>query len=81
MAFSATLKRQSLMGNMRVEVWDVNFASVTTGSFSSGIGQVDHISFNNEVSEAQGLATNSGSDITVAGVTSNDVGTVMIVGI
>lgn len=81
MAFSATLKRQSLMGNMRVEVWDVDFASVTTGTFSCGIGQVDHISFNNEVSEAQGLATNSGSSITVAGVTSSDVGTVMIVGL
>ncbi len=81
MAFSATLKRQSLMGNMRVEVWELDFASVTTGTFSAGLGTIDHVSFNNETTEAQGLVTKSGSDITVAGVTSSDVGTIIVFGL
>lgn len=81
MAFSATLKRQSLMGNVRVEVWELDFASVTTGTFSAGLGTIDHVSFNNGTSEAQGLVTKSGSAITVASVTSNDVGTIMVVGL
>lgn len=81
MAFSATLKRQSLMGNLKVQVWDVDFAAVTTGTIESGLTEVDHISFNNLVSEAQGLSTKSGSDVTISGVTASDTGTVLIVGI
>lgn len=81
MAFSATLKRKSLMGNMRVEVWELDFASVTTGTFSAGLGTIDHVSFNNETTEAQGLVTKSGSEITVSGVTSSDVGTIIVFGL
>lgn len=80
MAFSATLKRKSLMGNLRVEIWDLDFAGVTTGTFSAGLGIIDHLSFNNETTEGQGLVTNSGSSITVASVTSSDVGTIMVIG-
>lgn len=81
MAFSATLKRQSLMGNMRVEVWDFNSAGVTTGSFSAGIGLVDHVSMNNEVTEGDGKVVKNGSLVTLSGLTSNDTGTVFVVGI
>lgn len=81
MAFSATLKRQTLMGNLRVQIWDVDFAGVTTGTIKSGLTSVDHISFNNAVSEDLGISSASGSDVTVSGVTSDDTGTVMIVGI
>lgn len=80
MAFSATLKRKSLMGNLRVEIWELDFAGVTTGTFSAGLGTIDHVSFNNGTSEAQGLVTKSGSSVTVASVTSSDVGTIMVVG-
>lgn len=81
MAFSATLKIKSLMGNLRVEIWELDFAGVTTGTFSAGLGDIDHVSFNNGTTEAQGLVTKSGSAITVASVTSNDVGTIMVVGL
>lgn len=69
------------MGNLRVEIWELDFASVTTGTFSAGLGTIDHVSFNNGTTEAQGLVTKSGSAITVAGVTSDDVGTIMVVGL
>ncbi len=81
MAFSATLKRESIWGNLRVQIWDVDFDSVTTGTIASGLSSVDHISFNNGVSEAQGLSVASGSNVTVSGVTANDTGTVLIVGL
>lgn len=81
MAFSATLKRQSLMGSLKVQIWDVSFASVTTGTIASGLSEVDHISFNNEVSDDHGISSSSGSNITISSVTSNDTGTVMIVGV
>lgn len=81
MAFSANLKRQTLMGNLRVQIWEVDFAGVTTGVIASGLSAVDHISFNNEVSEDQGLSVADGSNVTISGVTSDDTGTVMIVGV
>lgn len=81
MAFSATLKRQSLMGNLRVQIWDVDFDGVTTGTIKSGLSAVDHISFANAVSDDHGILAASGSDVTISSVTSNDTGTVMIVGI
>lgn len=69
------------MGNLKVQIWEVNFASVTTGTIKSGLSQVDHISFSNEVSDDHGIASKSGSDVTISSVTSNDTGTVLIVGI
>lgn len=81
MAFSATLKRKSLMGNLRVEIWDLNFAGVTTGTFSAGMGTIDHIDFNNEISESQGLVVNTGSSITVSSVVSGDVGSIIVIGL
>jgi len=55
MAFSATLKRKSLMGNLRVEIWELDFAGVTTGTFSAGLGDIDHVSFNNGKLKLKGL--------------------------
>lgn len=81
MAFSATKKRDTLIGNLRAQIWTVNFASVTSGTFSCGLGEVDHISFMNNVSDDQGIWTASGSTITASSVTSNDTGTVLIIGV
>ena len=80
MAFSASKVSRSLAGNVVIEIWSWNADSVTTGSFSCGLGTVFHISPNNLVTEDVGLWTVSGSSITVVGVTSSDTGTVMVVG-
>lgn len=82
MAFSATLKRRTLMGNLRAEVWEFDSAGVTTGSFVAGMGQVDHVQINNEVTEADGKAVvSSNNTITLSGLTSNDTGTVLVIGL
>jgi hypothetical protein len=80
MAFSASRLSRSIAGNVIKEVWSWNAASVTTGSFSAGMGTIQHISPNNNVTEDVGKWTSSGSTVTVSGVTSNDTGTVEVTG-
>jgi len=80
MAFSATKQSRSIAGNVVIEIWSWNADAVTTGSFSCGLGTVQHISSNNEVTEDLGKWVDTGSLITVTGVTSGDTGTVMVVG-
>ena len=80
MAFSATKKARTLAGNIVMEVWAWDAASVTTGAFTCGLGTVLHISSNNNVTEDVGKWTVSGSTVTVTAVTSSDTGTVMVLG-
>lgn len=80
MAFSSERLIRSDAGNVMIEVWSWNAASVTTGTISTGLSTILHISSNNLVTEDVGKWTASGQTVTVSGVTSSDTGTVMIVG-
>ena len=88
MTFSASRTSRSLIGTKIMEVWALNFASVTSGTFKTGLSQVESAVFNNEVSEAQGLVqknTSTGSNsvagsIYASGVTSSDTGTLVVTG-
>lgn len=80
MAFSSALKARSIAGNLVMEVHSWNAASVTSGTINTGLGTILHASVNNEVSEGQGLAVPSGSNVALSGVTSNDTGTIVVIG-
>lgn len=80
MAFSSARVKSDIHGTMRCEVYTWNAASVTTGTIKTGLSSIIHISPNNLVTEDIGKWVNSGGDVTVSGVTSNDTGTVMIFG-
>jgi hypothetical protein len=80
MAFSSSLKSRSMMGNLVVEIWAWSAASVTTGTISTGIKNIMHKSSNNDVTEDTGLWVNTDQLVTVTGVTSNDTGTLMVIG-
>jgi hypothetical protein len=80
MAFSSTIQDRNYLGNLAVEIHSWNAASVTTGTISTGLSSVLHISSNNLVTEDVGKWTSSGGVVTVSGVTSNDTGTVMVYG-
>lgn len=80
MAFSSSLKARSIAGNVRIEVWSFDSDSVTTGTIETGIGTIHHVSLNNEVTEGDGKATKSGSTVTLSGLTSDDTGTILVVG-
>jgi hypothetical protein len=80
MAFSASRLNRSVDGNTVREIWAWNCASVTTGSFTVGLGTILHKVSNNDVTEDVGKLTHSGSTVTISGVTSNDTGTIEVVG-
>jgi hypothetical protein len=80
MAFSAERLNRSVDGNTVREIWAWNAAGVTTGSFSVGLGTILHKVSNNDVTEDVGKLTHSGSTVTISGVTSNDTGTIEVVG-
>lgn len=80
MAFSSERISRTIAGNVIIEVWSFNAASVTSGSINTGLGTVQHVSVNNYASEGQGLATVSGSTVSLSSVVSNDTGTIVVVG-
>jgi hypothetical protein len=88
MAFSASKQGEQLLGAWKTQVYNLNFASVTEGAFKTGLTKVLHAEFVNNTSEAQGLvkpnstlasAAQAGS-VFVSSVTSNDVGTLLVIG-
>jgi len=81
MAFSSVRVKTDIQGTTKVEYWTWNAASVTTGSITSGIGNILHVSSNNLVTEDVGkwVYTTAGV-ITVTGVTSSDTGTLKVEG-
>lgn len=80
MAFSSSKLASTLMGNLRAEIHSCDFASVTEGTVSVGISNIMHMSFTNNVTEDGGLVSKSGQLVTISGVTSNDTGTLLVIG-
>lgn len=80
MAFSSELKGRTLAGNLKIEVHSFSAASVTSGSISAGMGTVLAAILQNEVTEGQGIVARSGQAVSLSGLTSNDTGTVTIIG-
>jgi hypothetical protein len=88
MAFGYTIKKQGVMGDLQYKVYTVDFASVTSGHIPTGLSNVVFATFNNDVSEDGKLEQNrnSGDSATEYGgvllnsFTSNDTGTVFVIG-
>lgn len=80
MAFSSEKKARSLAGNLVMEVHSWSAASVTSGTINTGLGTILHAQVNNLVSEGQGLAVPSGSNVALSSVVSNDTGTLVVIG-
>ena len=80
MAFSSEKKARSLAGNLIIEVHSWNAASVTSGSISTGVPNILHISLKNDVTEANGQAIATGQKVDISSVTANDTGSILVVG-
>lgn len=82
MAFSSTLVSSNVVGNKRELIFSWNSAGVTTGTISTGLSNVEHMSVNNLVTaDKPGKAVvSSAGVITLSGVTSNDTGTILVKG-
>lgn len=87
MAFSKTLQHRGVAGGLAFEIYSVDFASVTSGSFSTGLSDVLFAAFNNYTTEGQGLtkrnydgSTTVKGSVAISSVTSSDVGEVIVFG-
>lgn len=87
MAFSATVKHRDVEGSLQVLYYDLDFASVTSGTIVTSLTHVVHADFINGVTDDQGVVklNSDGSNATpgsvnVSGVTSSDTGSIRIVG-
>ena len=82
MAFSSSSKSYTITGTRKIEIISFNAASVTTGVASSKISHIDSVLINNETSGvvAAQKAAVSGQNITITGLNSNDVGTLVVFG-
>jgi hypothetical protein len=81
MAFSSNRVKSDIQGTTKVEYYTWNAASVTTGTITTGLKNILHISHNNLTSEDVGKWTyDSNGVVTVTGVTSNDIGTLKVEG-
>jgi len=84
MAFSSAKKSRSDAGNVMIEVYSFNAAAVTSGTISAGIGKIQSVSLNNETSGAvagQKAVYDANGLITISGLTSNDIGSIIVIGI
>lgn len=89
MAFSKTKEQEQLLGAIKVQVYSLNFASVTEGHIKTGLDKVYAAVFNNAVTEDQGLikinkdsagtSTELGG-IHISAVTSSDTGELVVIG-
>lgn len=82
MAFSSSTKSQSLAGSLRMETIAFNAAGVTTGVASAHMSHIDCVVICNETSGvvAGQKAAVDGQQITLSGLNSNDVGTLLVIG-
>ena len=88
MAFSATKVYESQIGGKRFQLWDLSHASVTTGTFKTGLKKIDFLAFNNETTEVDGrvlknksaASTAANGDVFTDGFTSNDLASLMVIG-
>ncbi len=82
MAFSYASKSQSIAGSIKIETISFNAASVTTGDLYAHMSHIDSVIICNETSGAVAnqKAVISGNKITLSGLTSSDVGSVVVIG-
>lgn len=88
MAFSYTKQKSGVMGDLQYVVYSVDFASVTSGHIPTGLSNVVFATFNNDVSEDGKLEMNRNSadnaaeygGVLLNSFTSNDTGTVFVIG-
>ena len=90
MAFSATTTKKTVVGDIRLHIFAVNFAGVTGAELKTGLTNVMSAHFSPAVTEEAALVYLNYSDtgstaapgsVYIDGVTSNDTGVVTVFGV
>ena len=83
MTFASTTLHTDCFGALRVKVFDLDFASVTSGSVATGLSKIIHADFTNKTGvtadQAMDWTTTAGT-VAITGVTASDKGTLMVFG-
>lgn len=82
MAFTSTLVRKSVFGNMRIEIYSYVSTGVTTGGITTGLSNIEHTSWKPDTIRASATIDDSTTAglVTLDSITSGDTGTIMVVG-
>ena len=88
MAFSATKKYESQIGGLKFQIWNLNFASVTEGTFKTGMREIYFAAANNETTENDGFdlknksaaSTAANGEMFHTSYTSSDLATLFVIG-
>lgn len=82
MAFSSSKKATTIAGNVKMEVYSFDAASVTSGTVSVGMSTIFAAFVNNGTTAGQGhKVTWDGQLVTISDLTSNDVGQLLVIGV
>lgn len=91
MAFSSTRQRRELFGGLAVEIYEVDFASVTAGTVVSGLKKIFHAQYTPETTDDHGVVNKNSASASateddlgschISGVTSSDTGTLILFGL
>lgn len=81
MVFTSTMTHRTVSGNLRIEVWEWNSAGVTSGNIDTGLGKIVHTNFENKTAQRGTVDdTTTSGRVALTGLTSNDVGRVVVYG-
>lgn len=82
MAFSSTKKASSIAGNVKLEIYSFDAASVTSGTVSVGMSTIFAAFVNNGVTAGQPQkVTWSGQLVTISDLTASDTGQLIVLGV
>ncbi len=82
MAFTQTRTRRTVVGNLRLEIYVGTFTGVTSGTFVTGLGTIEGLSFVADTVRADTTFdhTSTAGSVAVGGVTSGDIMTLTVMG-
>ena len=88
MAFSSTKLTESPIAGFRLQVFDLNFASVTEGIVRTGMNQVLAAFYSPDTTDDHGVvqknksaaSTTENGAVFISGVTSSDLGSLLVIG-
>ena len=82
MAFTSTFVRKTVIGNLRMEIWTYSAASVTTGTVTSNLSQVEAVAWTPKTQTASAVIdwTTTNGAAALTGLTTSDTGVIIFYG-
>lgn len=79
MVFSQSTVQVGTIGDLEYAIYEFNSAGVTSGTITTKLKTIKHVSFTNRTEQRGTIAITAGA-VALSNLTSGDVGSVMVVG-